>query len=96
MDFMDEKEWIRRRQILNEINKYLSMLKKRSDLKIFKSKQEIEELENEIKKLIVLKYGRLIEIKLVFKNVREIEIKRFHILDDNEIWGNFMNRKLYK
>jgi hypothetical protein len=29
MDFMDEKEWIRRRQILNEINKYLSMLKKR-------------------------------------------------------------------
>ena len=85
MDFMDEKEWIRRRHILNEINRYLSVLKKRVDLKIFKSKQEIVELENEIKKLIVLKYGRLIEIKLVFKNVREIEIKRFHILDDNEI-----------
>jgi len=79
---MDEKEWIRRRQILNEINKYLSMLKKRSDLKIFKSKQEIEELENEIKKLIVLKYGRLIEIKLEFKSMAEIEIRRFHIIDD--------------
>ncbi len=85
MDFMNEKEWIKRKQILDEINAYLNMLRKKADLKIFKNKQEIEELENKIKKLIKLKYGSVIEIKLEFKNIDEIKIKRFHILDEDEI-----------
>ncbi len=85
MDFINEKEWIKRKKILEEINIYLNILRKKASLKIFKSEQEIKDLENKIKKLIKIKYGTIIEIKLVFKNLEDIKIKKFHIISDNKI-----------